>query len=74
MYFINHNNNTSYFELGPGTANITLKDSLLSAATIKENSAYSDWQTYIDILASDTNFKNGRRAMASLDNYRAGKK
>ena len=73
MYFIKHNNNTSYFELGPGIANITLKDSLLSATTIKDNSAYSDWQTYIDILASDTNFTNGRRAMASLDNYRAGK-
>ncbi|WP_166641860.1 TlpA family protein disulfide reductase [Pedobacter duraquae] len=72
-YFLKYNENMIYFDLGPGIADIILKDSTLKIVTIQGNKGYDDMNAFRTQLRADSNFTNNRRDRARLDSYRRAK-
>jgi thiol-disulfide isomerase/thioredoxin len=68
-YFLRYGDRMSIFDLGPGIANILVKDSLLRNIVIKDNLAHDEQNLYNNQLLADTNFTNARRARANRDDY-----
>lgn len=72
-YFVKYGDRINTFDLGPGIANMLVKDSLFRNILIKDNLAYDEQNLYNNRLLADTNFTNARRARANGDDYQQSK-